>query len=216
MLPLRGWEGQRRGAPARAAGIALLFAFAGAGIAAAVPPGLSVAIGNGVEEVGSDSEVVYTAELSNRGQETVAATMVITVPDFATITEAEGAEILGGDSSWAVVVEPGGSAAVSARVRIGEIPDGLFRVTTLVGVHLGEESTKPVIRSADSDTIPGVTDPSTVVGGPPEEDPRGVPDPVPVLVVGGSVLAVALALAAVLSWWRGRHQGTSSTTLPRP
>lgn len=194
----------------RAAGVAVLFGVAAMGIAAAAPPGLSVTIDNGQEEIPPNSETTYTAELSNTGPESVTATLVVTLPDYASVEESAGGAVSGQDASWTVTVDPGATEAVTVRASVGEIPEGLFRVTTLVSVYLGEVSLddapgSPVIRSADSDRIPGVIDPSTVSADTHEPIPK--PDPgvdlVSILVVGGGV-AVMLALAALILWRRAR------------
>ena len=92
---------------------------------AAAPAGLSVTITDGSDEVTSNTGVTYTAELTNAGSEPVTATLVITVPPFATLKAAEGGEIAAPaatDATWTVTVDPGASASVTASATIGAIP----------------------------------------------------------------------------------------------
>ncbi|GAA3876417.1 hypothetical protein GCM10022381_18730 [Leifsonia kafniensis] len=186
-----------------AAGLICLLALGGAATSAAaaeVPTGLSVTITDGVDEVTAGSDVTYTAELSNTGSDPVTATLVVTVPGYVEITAADGAESDGTesvtaatatDAAWVVTVEPGAVATVAVGARVGEIPADELRVTTLVSVYLGDgddaRAAAPVIRSADANTIEGVTDPAAVA----TSQEADAPD---TMSVGAAVMIGAAAL----------------------
>lgn len=148
-----------------AAGLSMILLLTGAtwSASAETPPGLSITIDNGATETAPNSEVTYSTTLANSGTKSVVATIVVSVPAFATITKAPEGKIDGVDATWTVTVKPGAKKSVSTTAHIGVIPEGEYRTTVLASVYLGKTATgAPVIRSADADKIPGVADP--VVG----------------------------------------------------
>lgn len=192
--------------PARLAmGLVLGFSLFGATSSAAAnaPLGLSVHIDDSVTEVEPAQEVVYSSELRNSGPAAIEATVVVTVPDYLEVTSVAGDDVEGsiddGTVSWAVSVDPGDTVALVTTARVGTIPTGERRVTTIVSVYLGPPTTEdrgaPLIRSADSNRIVGVddsglrTDVSTVQS---SDTPA-----VTILLVSAGGVCVLLCAAAV-------------------
>jgi hypothetical protein len=194
--------------------VALLAAgVAGSGAAApsptAPPPGLSIAIDNGAKSTKPDSEVSYTVTFANAGTDAVTAAIVASVPGYGKVTDAGGGQVAGQEVTWKVTVEGGKKQAETFRAHIGAIPKGTYRVTTLASVFLGDDTTgAPLIRSADSDAIPGVKEP--VAGTPsPTATAQAASSTAPVapiaIGIGGGVLIVAAAAVAILIVRRGRQ-----------
>jgi hypothetical protein len=171
---------------------------------AAVPTGLSVSIQNDHAEVHSGDRVVYTATLRNDGTNAVDGRLVITVPAFIHVTGAEGADRTGLDASWTVTVPAGERVTKKLTGTLDDIPKGQVRVTTLVGLYLGDAA-QPVIRSADAAAIAGVKDPAHAVN---DQAPRTDAPAASWIWVGLGIAAVVL-LAAIaagwLVWRRGRR-----------
>lgn len=149
--------------------VILLSAVSIAGVGAALPSatstappaGLSISIDNGTKATGPDSDVTYKVTLSNSGAGPITAWVKATVPDYAKITDAGDGDTKDHDNTWKVDVEAGKKHTETFKAHIGAIPKGTYRVTTLASVYLTEDTTgAPVIRSADSDTIPGVKEPT--------------------------------------------------------
>jgi hypothetical protein len=172
---------------------------------AAAPDGLSVSIRNGNSEVHSDDRLVYTATVRNGGVGTVEGRLVITVPAFVRITDAGSADRAGVDASWTVTVPPGGSVTKKLTGVLENIPKGQLRVTTLVGLYLGD-ATQPTIRSADAATIAGVKDPAHAVNDRAPSSATSAPSPIVWvgLGIGGIVLLAAIAGGWLV--WRRRSQ----------
>ena len=127
----------------------------------AVPAGLSITIDDGAKQVDAHSSLSYKTVLSNDGAGAVSATVVIAVPSYAAIVKAGDGKVAGSTVTWPVTVQPGTKQAMTTSVTIGAIPHGQYNVTTLASVYLGDGvSGAPVIRSADSDRIPGVAYPA--------------------------------------------------------
>ena len=164
---------------------------------AAAPAGLSVSIRNGSSEVHSDDRLVYTATVRNGGVSAVEGRLVITVPAFVRITDAGSADRAGVDASWTVTVPPGGSATKKLTGVLENIPKGQLRVTTLVGLYLGD-ATQPTIRSADAATIAGVEDPAHAVSDPVAKSTAPTAFPIVWIDLG----AGAVVVVAVIVGWR--------------
>jgi hypothetical protein len=140
---------------------------AGAAHAETPPPGLSIAIDNGAEQTRPNTDVSYRITLANDGTGPVTAVVVVTVPLFASIEKAGDGTVDGVDATWKVTVGPGQKKVVSTSAHIGRIPEDQYRVTTLASVYLGDTvAGAPLIRSADTDKIPGVTDPVVAASSP--------------------------------------------------
>ncbi len=171
---------------------------------AVAPPGLSVSIRSSSSEVRTGDRLEYTATVKNSGTGPVDGRLLITVPAYVRVTGAAGAARSGVDTSWAVTVPAGGSVTKTLAGVLGDIPKGELRVTTLVGLYIGD-ATQPAIRSAEADTIAGITDSAHAINDPAAA--HGAPDTFPVgwIVLGIGVLVL---LAAVGVWWllRGRHR----------
>lgn len=187
-----------------------------ASVAAGAPPtGLSVALTDGRSQVQSDITVTYTATLTNQGAEPVSASLVLTVPAYVTISDAPGATIAKSDATWPVTVNPGKSVKQTAVARIGAIPKGELRVTSLISVYQGKVTTGvPIIRSADTNTIKGVTDPKTATSSAGTTAGHSSTTPIVWIVIAVVVLAL-VALGLVLVARKRRHQNRYSQNKQR-
>ncbi|HWH25353.1 MAG TPA: hypothetical protein VNT53_01740 [Pseudolysinimonas sp.] len=168
--------------------------------AAAAPAGLSVSIGNESSDVHAGDTLAYTATVRNDGTEAVDGRLVISVPTYFRVTVAHDADRAGSDASWSVSVPPGGHVTKKLTGVLTKIPKGELRVTTLVSVYVGDE-TKPAVRSAEADTIAGVTDTAHSV----KEEAAKRPNGLPIGWIVGGVAALALMGAAV-AWWLVRRR----------
>lgn len=164
---------------------------------AAGPPGLSVSIRNGRGEVRSGDRIVYTTTVRNAGTDSVNGRLVITVPEFLSVTDPGGAHRTGLDASWAVTVPAGGSVTETLTGRLGTIPQNAVRVTTIVGFYVGDAD-RPAIRSAEADTIAGVTDPAHAVNDRSSGPRAPAAFPMGWVVLGlGAVLVLALGAGLI-------------------
>jgi hypothetical protein len=199
--------------------LTILTALTGGGAARAEtpPPGLSIAIDNGAEQTRPNTDVSYETTLANDGTDPVTAVIVVTVPRFASIDEAVDGSIEGVDATWKVTVAPGQQQVVSASAHVGSIPEDQYRVTTLASVYLGDTvAGAPLIRSADTDKIPGVTDP--VVGA---DSPKTQPAPATATsawglpsVVGGAIGLVVVGTFIIIMWAKRRRRRASHPESP--
>jgi hypothetical protein len=203
---------------------------AGAAHAETPPPGLSIAIDNGAEQTRPNTDVSYRITLANDGTGPVTAVVVVTVPLFASIEKAGDGTVHGVDATWKVTVDPGQKKIVSTSAHIGRIPEDQYRVTTLASVYLGDTvAGAPLIRSADTDKIPGVTDPVVVASSPkPHPAPTTAHSEGAVLAwvlwtaIGGAIgLLVVGALIIIVRTTRRRRRashpdspGQATTSLP--
>jgi hypothetical protein len=204
--------------------LTILTALTGAGAARAEtpPPGLSIAIDNGAEQTRPNTDVSYKTTLTNDGTGPVTAVIVVTVPRFASIDKAVDGTIDGVDATWKVTVAPGQQQVLSASAHIGSIPEDQYRVTTLASVYLGDTvAGAPLIRSADTDKIPGVTDPVVGAGSPkpqpaPATEHSAAATPAWVLpsVVGGVIALLVVGTLLIIMRTRRRRRRASHPESP--
>lgn len=181
--------------------VILLSAVSIAGVGAALPSasptpppaGLSISIDNGTKSTSPDSDVTYKVTLSNSGAGPITAWVKAAVPDYAKITDAGDGDTKDQDNTWKVDVEAGKKRSETFKAHIGAIPKGTYRVTTLASVYLTEDTTgAPIIRSADSDTIPGVKEPTGATPTPTAAAPStGSQSTVLTIVIVGALIVVA-------------------------
>ena len=165
---------------------------------AAAPAGLSISIQReGSSEVHAGDSLTYTATVRNDGTDPVDGRLVITVPSYAQITDLGGSEGAGADASWTVTVPAGDSVTKTLTVKLDSIPKEELRVTTLVGLYLGDEA-EPTIRSADAATIAGVTDPAHASGDPAAQPDAPFASPLMWVGIGLVVVVIAVVVALVL------------------
>lgn len=158
----------------------------------AVPQGLSISITDDEDEVAPNSDTTYTAILVNGGAKSVSAIVTVTVPDYAQLSNAVDGDVNGTTATWTIKVKPGEEKDFTAEVHVGDIPETEYRVTTIASVYLDSVEDAPLIRSADANTIPGVTDPVVVVpGAEPQEASNG-------WLTLGIVVLVALVVVVIL------------------
>lgn len=160
-----------------------------------VPAGLSIAISDGVAETASGLSSNYTATVTNRGSTPVTGKLVITLPSHATYSDAKGAHIDKADATWQVTVAPGKSESRRATADVGRIPKGEVRVTTLATLYASGDRAQILVRAADANAIQGVVDPAHTVGQKPKTAVVAPGNPT-LLIVGGAIFAVLLALVA--------------------
>lgn len=172
---------------------------------AAAPAGLSVSIRAGNSEVRSGDRLAYTATVTNEGTSTVEGRLVITVPDFVRVVDAEGSDRSGADTSWAVTVPAGGSVSKKLIGVVDRIPEGQLRVTTLASLYLGD-APQPTIRSADAAAIEGVKDPAHAVGDQPAK-PAAAPVPIIWICLGLVAVGAIATISARQFFLRRRRQG---------
>jgi hypothetical protein len=197
---------------ARAAAIVLTLAAGIAGIGAAPasakpkppPPGLSITIDNASSTTKPDSDVNYKLTLANAGTDSVTAWIVASVPTYAKITDAGGGQVSGHNDTWKVTVGAGKKQTETLTAHIGTIPKSTYRVTALASVYLSKNTSKaPVIRSADSDAIPGMTEPnashSTSTTSKAAHASSSMKMPVIVGIAGGIVIIAAAVVTLVLA-----------------
>jgi hypothetical protein len=208
-------------ANARTALAALALAATGiAGIGAASPsatptpppPGLSITIDNGATTTKPNSDVSYKVTLANAGTSPVTAWIVATVPGYGKITDAGGGQAKDGNDTWKVTVDPGKKQTETLKAHIGTIPKGTYRVTTLASVYLSEDTSgAPIIRSADSDAIPGVKAPVLTTPSPTTSSPAhaagSITTPVLIGILGAVVIILAAVIVAFVLVRRTRQRG---------
>ena len=171
---------------------------------AAAPAGLSISIQReGSTEVHAGDSLTYTATVRNDGTDPVDGRLVITVPTYVEITDLGGAEGAGDDASWTVTVPAGESVTKTLTVKLDTIPKEELRVTTLVGLYLGDEA-EPTIRSADAAAIAGVKDPAHASDDPDVAPASPLASPLVWLVVGAVVVIVAVAVWILVRRRRAR------------
>jgi len=201
-----------RGALSVAVSAALLAGGPTVAALGAAPAGLSISIHNDTGSVRTGDHLSYAATLRNDGTAAVDGRLVVTVPAYMRITAANGADLEGTDASWSVEVPAGASVTKNVSASLGDIPKGELRVTTLVSLYLGD-ATQPAIRSAEADTIAGITDPAHAEGDKAVDSSRPLPS---VLVwIGIGVVAILVAVAALGGWWFARRR-PMRTPEPRP
>jgi hypothetical protein len=196
----------------------LLSAASIAGVGAALPSasstpppaGLSISIDNGTKATGPDSDVTYKVTLSNSGAGPITAWVKATVPDYAKITDPGGGDTKDHDNTWKVDVEAGKKHTETFKAHIGAIPKGTYRVTTLASVYLADDTTgAPVIRSADSDTIPGVKEPTgatpTPTAAATDHTTGSQGTVLTIVIVGALVIAAVVVLITVVLLRRRRN-----------
>lgn len=181
--------------------------------AAPVPAGLSITLTDGVTQVRSDMDVTYTVKVGNAGGTKVTAKLVLTAPAYATLSRAAAAGTGKHIVTWKITVPAGKAITRTASAHIGTIARTDLRVTTLASLYQGKSSSGvPLIRTADANSIAGVTDPAHTVP-PPGHPGRSLQQhtdsgPSLWLIVGLPIAAVLLLAAAAALWWR-RRRGNS-------
>jgi hypothetical protein len=176
------------------------------------PPGLSISIDNGATTTKPDSNVSYKVTLANSGTSPVTAWIVAGVPGYGKITDAGGGQAKGQNDTWKVTVEAGKKQTETLKAHIGTIPKGTYRVTALASVYLSDDTTgAPIIRSADSDAIPGVKEPvaakPTPTASAPTHPAGNITAPVVIGILGALVIIAAAAIITLVLVRRTRQTG---------
>ncbi len=200
----------------------IVAAVAVAGFLSAVPAAaapaatrLSISVSDGVSQVRDKTSVAYVATVVNAGTAPVTGRLVLEVPQYARYGRVRAATVVHRTASWTVRVQPGATVRRRAPVRIGTIPSGQLRVTSLASLFLGSVTGSPAIRAADSDRIAGVVDPpatpvrspvSRARAAPPGRDHRGAGA---WLWLGLPSVGLAAAAVAGLLVWRRRRAGAA-------
>lgn len=180
---------------------------AGSGLmpeAVAAPAGLSIALTDPAAPARPHSSLTYTASLTNSGTDVFTGRLVLTVPAYLTITGTNGGRSTPHTVTWAIDVPAGGTFARTATARIGAVPRGTLRVTSLATVYHGTSvASPPLIRAAHADRIAGVTDPP-----PPASRPAVGHHPAPNLaLIVLPAAGAALLLGGGMWLWRRRRSG---------
>jgi len=186
-------------------------------VAAPGPTRVSISVSDGVAQVRDRSSVAYVATVVNDGDAAVSGRLVLEVPAFARYRHAPAATVRRQEASWTVRVPAHSTVSRRAGVRIGTIPSGSLRVTSLASLFLGPVTAAPAVRAADSDRIAGVEDPpatplprSSSATPPASHRPAAADrhsDSSSTWAVVGLPIAggVGLAGLAGLVWWRRRR-----------
>jgi len=177
--------------------------------AAAAPPGLSISITSANSDVHPGDRLSYVATLRNDGTSAIDGRLVVTVPSYVRISGAAGGDLTGSEASWTVQVPAGGSVTEKVTAVLGGIPKGELRITTLVGLYLGDAA-QPVIRSAEADTIAGVTDPAHAASDAPARSGAVIS---PIGWIGIAAAGILIVAGLVAAFWvlRARRIRLSAT-----
>jgi len=181
-----------------------------------------VSLSNDSDEVSPTSTVNYRTTLDNAGAAPIDVQVVLTVPEFAAITEAAGAEISALTASWPVTVEPGKSVSLDAAVKVGKIPEDILWMNAAIVVS-APDSTTVIIGSADVDPVVGTENAraqdaeevkaalsgKAATTGSGWAWSGGALTPLAILMIVGSVGAIAL-FAAALVLQRRRSAGAAA------
>jgi hypothetical protein len=170
----------------------------------APPPGLSITLTDRTAQTHSGATLTYTASVTNAGANSVKGTLVITIPSYATYTGANSAGKKGADLSWPVTVGGGKEVSEKAIVKVGTIPNGEVRFTTLATLYQAGNATNILVRTADPDTIRGIIDPAHTVRQP--NTTKGHPSQpiVAIAIIVGVVLILGIGVA--LPFWKRRRR----------
>jgi hypothetical protein len=175
---------------------------AGAGGAAEVPDGLSVAISDGKKTVSGGDTLTYTVAVDNvDASVSMIGSIVVTIPTFSTITEKGGAATATANGStsltWPLDIKSGTKAKQTFSIHLGSVPKGVVRVSTLATVY-AVDGTVPVIGTADSNRIAGRVDPSDAANSANSTRfPLGFEWLTP--MVGVAIVALVAMIAAILA-----------------
>ncbi|WP_344201168.1 hypothetical protein [Pseudolysinimonas kribbensis] len=200
----------RRSRAASAAILAGLAALAMTGLtsvepaaAVAPPAGLSITLSDATTQTESGAILTYTAAVTNAGASAVKGTLQVTVPGYASYAHSASGKKTGSDLSWPITVGAGKTVSRETTVRVGRIPRGEVRFTTLATLYPEGEPGRILVRTADPDGIRGVVDPAHSVRSPGASAGQSNAPLVITAIIGGAIIVVALA---VLLWIRGRRR----------
>lgn len=184
----------------------------------AAPAQLSVTLTDGVSEVHSDSDVHYSATVTNQGTRPITTRLVLTAPGYVNITRAPGARVAAHSATWRITVPASKSVTRTAAAHIATIAKGDYRVTTLASVYATNSAAGvPLIRTAVANTITGVTDPArTVKPTSAARQPSSSSSSSHWPLWGGG-FALALLLLGAGGWgWSRRRRGAGAGAAPTP
>ncbi|GAA1748012.1 hypothetical protein [Streptomonospora arabica] len=159
---------------------------------------LGVRITDDRDTIAAGEEVLYTLTLRNEGDEERHAIVSQRVSAKARFVDVgEGGTASGGVATWRVVVEPGAEIERTARVRLGEPGERLWRMSTTACAQ-SEAGAPPVACATDADRVDGSV----------REAASAVSAPQRVLtvtsVLTAVLLVVATGVAAFVVWTRLR------------
>jgi hypothetical protein len=122
---------------------------------------LSITLTDSAASVAPHTEPTYRASLINAGSDAVSGWLVVSAPGYMPSVRANvDGKITKHDLRWKITVPAGQAVTQPVRFRVLAIPKSAVRVTVLASFYLGAVTGMPVIRTADSDRIPGVVDPA--------------------------------------------------------
>ncbi|MDT0301012.1 hypothetical protein [Streptomonospora wellingtoniae] len=162
---------------------------------------LAVHITDDRDTIAAGEEVLYTLTLRNEGDEGRRAIVSQRLSPRARFVDVEAdGTARGGVATWRVVVEPGAEVERTARVRLGEPGERLWRVATTACAQ-AEAGAPPVACATDADRVDGSV----------REAASAVSAPQRVLTITSVLTAVLLVLAtgvaAFVVWTRLRPDG---------
>jgi hypothetical protein len=176
----------------------------------APPPGLSITLGDAKTQTQSGATLTYVASVTNAGAEPVNGMLDVTIPSYAAYVGTAAGKKEGPDIKWPVTVGAGKSVSRKVTVKLGEIPKGEVRFTSIATLYSTDSGPRILVRTADPDGIRGVVDPAHSVGVKPAPQDQSTQLFVPIGIVLGSLVVVGLAF---LVWVRKRRGARSEGAL---
>jgi len=166
------------------------------------PVGLSITLTDGAGQLKPNTDVRYTATLTNRGSAAVRLRLVLTMPRYARIRSTGGGKSIGPNVTWTVTARAGQATTRRADVHIAaSVPAGQLRAGALVSAYLAGAGPHalPIVRAADSDSIAGVSDGPTAGAGPatPKRGRRSSGWPAAGIALGGLAVLAGIGAAGV-------------------
>jgi uncharacterized repeat protein (TIGR01451 family) len=168
----------------------------------APPPGISITLSDAKAQTRPGATLTYTAAVTNAGAGALKGTLVVTIPAYSAFVGATAGHESGADIRWAITVGAGKSITKKVTVKLGTIPKGEVRFTTIATLYPAGTTTQILVRTADPDSIRGVVDPAHSVGLPPVTEARSNQAFILAIVILGAVVIVALVFLV----WSGRRR----------
>ncbi|GLU47617.1 hypothetical protein [Nocardiopsis ansamitocini] len=163
-------------------------------------PALAISLTDSRDRIEPGEETDYTLTLRNDGERAVEGITLAQTgpPELEFRRPGEGGQVRGGAVTWQLSLEPGEEAVRTVTALMNETGSDVWRVAVTACAGLAADPA-PIVCASDANLLPAATAADTAVR---DTGLTGLPAPLLKAVCAAAALALLVAAAAGLLYWR--------------